>query len=144
MHVDGRPDDLCPKGKGIISMEHPTFHFSTFLSFVDEMFGHKCIFEHYQDGEIWSEDEVIGTFVFDFEDDSYYNIPIYVEGQDAERIINKWRENGKYKRDGSILKDWSWLFNIEESDAFKFYQDYLKSDISMDMDDYFEKIYKKD
>ena len=46
---------------------HPTINFFTFEAFCIEVFGHKCIIEHVQDGEIWSNEEYWGTIFYDFE-----------------------------------------------------------------------------
>ena len=38
-------------------VSHPTIYFFTFDACCVKAFGHKCIVEHVQDGEIWSDNE---------------------------------------------------------------------------------------
>ena len=59
-------------------VEHPTLNFFTFAAYCVEVFGHKCIIEHVQDGEIWSDEEYWGSILYDFENDRYSWIDIQI------------------------------------------------------------------
>ena len=105
--------------------EHPIINYATFEAFYEPVFGHDCIIEHYQDGEIWSDDEYWGSVLYDFTDNVYFNFWTYVDLKDCEEIINHWRENKKYENDGIITED----FNYDnDKEAIKFYKEYLKTD----------------
>ena len=118
--------------------EHPIINYATFEAFYEPAFGHDCIIEHYQDGEIWSDDEYWGSVLYDFTDNVYYNFPTYVHLKDCEEIIERWRKDGR-AYDGIITED----FDYEgDKEAIKFYKEYLKMDKKLDIEDYYKKIYK--
>ena len=73
-------------------VEHPTLNFFTFAAYCVEVFGHKCIIEHVQDGEIWSDEEYWGSVLYDFENDRYTNFPSYIDENYIEETLNKCAE----------------------------------------------------
>ena len=73
---------------------HPTINFFTFEAYCIKAFGHKCIVEHVQDGEIWSDEEYWGTIFYDFENDRYTYMSTYLNnGNEIERILTRWMNN---------------------------------------------------
>ena len=76
------------------NINHPTINFFTFEAFCVESFGHKCIVEHVQDGEIWSDEEYWGTIFYDFENDRYTYMSTYLsDGNEIEKILKNWMNN---------------------------------------------------
>ena len=67
--------------KNIWFDEHPVINYATFEAFPMIVFGHKCISEDYQDGEIWSDEEYWGSILYDFDDDKYYQAPCYIQSK---------------------------------------------------------------
>lgn len=126
------------KYKNIWFDEHPVINYATFEAFYEPVFGHDCILEHYQDGEIWSDEEYWGSVLYDFTDNVYFTFPTYVHLKDCEEIISHWRADGKYKNDGIITKDFDSDYNIE---AINFYKEYLKTNKKQDIEDYYKKVY---
>lgn len=130
-------------------VNHPTINFFTFDVEVVMVFGHKCILEKYQDGEIWSDDEYWGSVLYDFDNDKYINFPIYVLENDIEEILNKWMENKENLGDiwdGKISNDFiedDVLADDESRLAVDFYKSYIASNTDLDFEDYYKKIYNK-
>lgn len=57
---------------------HPTLMYCTFESFIFEIDGHWYVQEDYQDGEIWSEDEIWGSILYDLENRRKIDLAVYV------------------------------------------------------------------
>ena len=123
--------------------EHPTINFFTFEAFCVESFGHKCIVEHVQDGEIWSNEEYWGTIFYDFENDRYTYMSTYLtDGNEIERILKNWmnnKENPDDIWDGKISEDFE---SEKEKWAVDFYKSYIASNTDLDFEDYYKQVYK--
>lgn len=125
---------------------HPTINFFTFEAFCIEAFGHKCIVEHIQDGEIWSDDEYWGTIFYDFEIDRYTYMSTYLsKGKEIERILSSWlinhEDNVEKVWDGKISEDFE---TEKEKWAIDFYKSYIESGTDLDFETYYKKVYGKD
>ena len=122
---------------------HPTINFFTFEAFCIEVFGHKCIIEHVQDGEIWSNEEYWGTIFYDFENDRYTYMSTYLtDGNEIERILKNWMNNKENQDDiwdGKISEDFE---EDKEKWAVDFYKSYIASNTDLDFKDYYKQIYK--
>ena len=132
-------------------IDHPTINFFTFEAYCVEVFGHKCIIEHVQDGEIWSDEEYCGSIFYDFEDDRYTYMSTYLNnGKDIERILSKWmndKENPENAFDGKISEDFvndEVLADDKSRWAVDFYKSYIASETNLDFEDYYKKVYKYD
>ena len=106
-------------------VSHPTIDFFAFDAYCVEVFGHKCIVEHVQDGEIWDDNEYYGTMFYDFENDRYVYISYYLDdGKEIERILKNWmnyEENPDDIWTGKISEDF-----VNNKELFHFsYQRYL-------------------
>ena len=130
--------------------KHPTINFFTFEAFCIEAFGHKCIIEHVQDGEIWSDDEYWGTIFYDFENDRYTYMSIYLnDGNEIECILTRWmndKENPEDAYDGKISEDFindEVLATDKTRWAVDFYKSYIASETDLDFEDYYKKVYDK-
>lgn len=101
-------------------VNHPTINFFTFDTEVVTVFGHKCILEKYQDGEIWSDDEYWGSVLYDFDNDRYVLLNTYNwTKKDIENLVNNYGWNGKISED----------FNdVEQLKAIDFYKEFVRSD----------------
>lgn len=131
-------------------VNHPTIDFFTFDACCVEVFGHKCIVEHVQDGEIWSDNEYYGTMFYDFENDRYVYISYYLDdGKEIERILKNWmnyEENPDDIWTGKISED---FVNNKElsSDKTKlgvnFYKSYLESETNTDIENYYKLMSRK-
>ena len=127
------------KYKNIWFDEHPVINYATFEAFPMIVFGHKCISEDYQDGEIWSDEEYWGSTLYDFDDDKYYQAPCYIQSEKGwEDLINRWKQNHEDPSDGNISEDFDSEADIE---AINFYKEYLKTDKKQDIEDYYQKVY---
>ena len=127
------------KYKNIWFDEHPIINYATFEAFPMIVFGHKCISEDYQDGEIWSDEEYWGSILYDFDDDKYYQAPCYIQSEKGwEDLINRWKQDHEDPSDGNIYEDFDTDYDIE---AIKFYKEYLKTDKKQDIEDYYQKVY---
>ena len=131
--------------------DHPTINFFTFEAYCVEVFGHKCIVEHVQDGEIWSDEEYWGTIFYDFENDRYTYMSTYLNnGKDIERILSKWmndKENPEDAFDGKISEDFvndEVLADDKSRWAVDFYKSYIISNTELNFEDYYKKIYSHD
>ena len=125
---------------------HPTINFFTFEAFCIEAFGHKCIIEHVQDGEIWSDEEYWGTIFYDFEIDRYTYMSTYLsKGKEIERILSSWlinhEDNVEKVWDGKISEDFE---TEKEKWAIDFYKSYIESGTYLDFETYYKKVYGKD
>lgn len=121
--------------------EHPTIDYATFEALPMIVFGHKCISEDYQDGEIWSDEEYWGSRLYDFDDDKYYQAPCYIQSEkEWEDLINRWKQNHEDPSDGNISED----YREYDQDAIDFYKDYLNSSSTLELDEYYKKIYKNE
>ena len=134
-------NDWCAK--------HPTINFFTFEAFCIEAFGHKCIIEHVQDGEIWSDYEYWGTIFYDFENDRYTYMSTYLNnGEEIEQILTKWmnnKENPEDAFDGKISEDFvndEVLADDKTRWAVDFYKSYIASNTELDFEQYYKKVYK--
>ena len=132
------------------NIEHPTINFFTFEAFCIESFGHKCIVEHVQDGEIWSDEEYWGTIFYDFENDRYTYISTYLtNGNEIERILKNWmnnKENPDDIWDGKISEDFiedKYLASDKTRWAIDFYKSYIETETDLDFEDYYKKVYDK-
>ena len=130
-------------------VSHPTIDFFTFDAYCVEVFGHKCIVEHVQDGEIWSDNEYYGTMFYDFENDRYAYISYYLDdGKEIERILKNWmnyEENPDDIWTGKISEDF--VNNKELSSdktkwAVNFYKSYLESETNTDIENYYKLMSK--
>lgn len=130
-------------------VSHPTIDFFTFDAYCVEAFGHKCIVEHVQDGEIWSDNEYYGTMFYDFENDRYAYISYYLDdGKEIERILKNWmnyEENPDDIWTGKISEDF--VNNKELSSdktklAVNFYKSYLESETNTDIENYYKLMSK--
>lgn len=123
--------------------EHPTINFFTFEAFCVESFGHKCIVEHVQDGEIWSDEEYWGSIFYDFENDKYTYMSTYLsDGNEIERILKNWmnnKENPDDIWDGKISEDFE---EDKEKWAVDFYKSYIASETDLDFENYYKQVYK--
>lgn len=120
--------------------EHPTINFFTFEAFCIEAFGHKCIVEHVQDGEIWSDDEYWGTIFYDFKNDRYTYMSTYLDdGKEIEEILTKWMINTNDIWDGKISEDFE---DKKEKWAINFYKSYIESNTNLDFENYYKQVYK--
>lgn len=120
---------------------HPTIDYATFEALPMIVFGHKCISEDYQDGEIWSDEEYWGSRLYDFDDDKYYQAPCYIQSEkEWEDLINRWKQNHEDPSDGNISED----YTEYDQDAIDFYKDYLNSSSTLELDEYYKKIYKNE
>lgn len=123
--------------------EHPTINFFTFEAFCIESFGHKCIVEHVQDGEIWSDEEYWGTIFYDFENDRYTYMSTYLtNGNEIERVLKNWmnnKENPDDIWDGKISEDFE---KDKEKWAVDFYKSYIASNTDLDFEDYYKQVYE--
>lgn len=129
--------------------KHPTINFFTFVAYCIEAFGHKCIIEHVQDGEIWSDEEYWGTIFYDFENDRYTYMSTYLNnGEEIEQILTKWmndKENPEDAFDGKISEDFvndEVLATNKSRWAVDFYKSYISSNTELDFEDYYKKVYK--
>ena len=123
--------------KNIWFDEHPVINYATFEAFYEPVFGHDCILEHYQDGEIWSDEEYWGSTLYDFEDDKYYQAPCYIQSENEwEDLINRWKQDHKDPSDGNISEDFDSKDDIE---AIKFYKDYINSKTDLTLENYYKK-----
>ena len=112
-------NDWCAK--------HPTINFFTFEAFCIEAFGHKCIIEHVQDGEIWSDYEYWGTIFYDFENDRYTYMSTYLNnGEEIEQILTN----------DEVLADDKTRWAVD------FYKSYIASNTELDFEQYYKKVYK--
>ena len=119
---------------------HPTLDYGAFEAFPLMVFGHKCISEDYQDGEIWSEEEYWGSRLYDFDEDKYYTSGWYVsDSEDWKNLITKWKQDREDPSDGNISED----YGKYDQDAIDFYKDYLNSGSTLELDEYYKQIYKK-
>ena len=130
-------------------VSHPTIDFFAFDAYCVEAFGHKCIVEHVQDGEIWSDNEYYGTMFYDFEKDRYAFISYYLDdGKEIERILKNWmnyEENPDDIWTGKISEDF--VNNKELSSdktklAVNFYKSYLESETNTDIENYYKLMSK--
>lgn len=130
-------------------VSHPTIDFFAFDAYCVEAFGHKCIVEHIQDGEIWSDNEIYGTMFYDFENDRYAFISYYLDdGKEIERILKNWmnyEENPDDIWTGKISEDF--VNNKELSSdktkwAVNFYKSYLESETNTDIENYYKLMSK--
>lgn len=131
--------------------DHPTINFFTFEAYCVEVFGHKCIIEHVQDGEIWSDEEYWGSIFYDFENDRYTYMSTYLDdGKEIEHILLKWmndKENSEDAFDGKISEDFvndEILATDKSRWAVDFYKSYITSGTNLDFEDYYKKVYKYD
>lgn len=126
-------------------VKHPTINFFTFHAYCIEAFGHKCIIEHVQDGEIWSDEEYWGTIFYDFENDRYTYMSTYLNnGEEIERILIKWmndKENPEDAFDGKISEDFE---EDKEKWAVDFYKSYIKSETTLTLEDYYKNVYNNE
>jgi len=129
--------------------KHPTINFFTFVAYCVEVFGHKCIIEHVQDGEIWSDEEYWGTIFYDFENDRYTYMSTYLDdGDEIERILKRWMENKSNPDDiwdGKISEDFvndEVLATDKSRWAVDFYKSYIESNTKLDFEDYYKEVYK--
>ena len=121
-------------------VEHPTLNFFTFAAYCVEVFGHKCIIEHVQDGEIWSDEEYWGSVLYNFENDRYTNFSSYIDENYIEETLNKCAEiNPDNVWYGKISKD---FVNDKSRWAIDFYKSYISSNTELDFEDYYKKVYK--
>lgn len=132
-------------------LEYPTINFFTFESYCVEVFGHKCIVEHVQDGEIWSDNEYWGTIFYDFENDRYTYMSTYLDdGDKIERILKRWmkdKTNSDDIWDGKISEDFvndEVLATDKSRWAVDFYKSYIISNTELNFEDYYKKIYSHD
>ena len=125
-------------------INHPTINFFTFEVYCVEVFGHKCIVEHVQDGEIWSDDEYWGSIFYDFENDRYTYMSTYLtDGNEIERILKKWmnnKENPEDIWDGKISEDFE---EEKEKLAINFYKAYLESKSNTNMENFYQLMTRK-
>ena len=125
-------------------INHPTINFFTFEVYCVEAFGHKCIVEHVQDGEIWSDDEYWGSIFYDFENDRYTYMSTYLtDGNEIERILKKWmnnKENPEDIWDGKISEDFE---EDKEKCAINFYKAYLESKSNTNMENFYQLMTRK-
>ena len=127
------------KYKNIWFDEHPVINYATFEAFPMIVFGHNCISEDYQDGEIWSDEEYWGSTLYDFDDDKYYQAPCYIQSENEwEDLINRWKQDDEDPSDGNISEDFDTDYDIE---AINFYKEYLKTDKKQNIEDYYQKVY---
>ena len=131
--------------------DHPTINFFTFEAYCVEVFGHKCIVEHVQDGEIWSDEEYWGTIFYDFENDRYTYMSTYLNnGKDIERILSKWmndKENPEDAFDGKISEDFvndEVLADDKSRWAVDFYKSYIISNTELNFEEFYKKFYSYD
>ena len=131
--------------------DHPTINFFTFEAYCVDVFEHKCIIEHVQDGEIWSDEEYWGSIFYDFENDRYTYMSTYLNnGKDIERILSKWmndKENPEDAFDGKISEDFvndEVLADDKSRWAVDFYKSYIASGTNLDFEDYYKKVYSHD
>ena len=118
---------------------NPTFDYAAFEAHALNVFGHKCICELLQDGEIWSEDEYFGSKLYDFDDNKYYYCWRYIQtDKEWEELLAKWRNEQEDTSDGDISEDFK-----EDQDALDFYKDYLNSENNLSLIEYYESIYEK-
>jgi len=128
-------------------LEYPTINFFTFESFYCKVLGYNCIIEHYQDGEIWSDDEYWGSILYDLDNDRYANFCTYIDEKEAEKILAIWKKKipavfDEDEWDGKISEDFG-----DDKDKIKsinFYKDYITSGTNLSFEDYYKQIYKND
>lgn len=132
------------------NVNHPTINFFTFEAFCVESFGHKCIVEHVQDGEIWSDDEYWGSIFYDFENDRYTYISTYLnDGNEIERILKNWmnnKENPDDIWDGKISEDFvndKVLGSEKTKLAVEFYKSYLESEVNTNCENFYQLMTRK-
>ena len=133
------------------NVNHPTINFFTFEAFCVESFGHKCIVEHVQDGEIWSDDEYWGSIFYDFENDRYTYMSTYLtDGNEIENILKRWmnnKENPDDIWDGKISEDFinddEYLATDKTKWAINFYKAYLESETNIEMEKFYQLITRK-
>lgn len=121
-------------------VNHPTINFFTFDVEVVIVFGHKCILEKYQDGEICSDDEYWGSVLYDFDNDRYVLLNTYNwTKKDIENLVNNYGWNGKISED---------LINNEILDTDKgrlavdFYKAYIAANTELNFEDYHKEFYE--
>lgn len=116
-------------------VKHPTINFFTFVTYPVEVFGHRCVVEEYQDGEIWSDEEYWGSVLYDLDNDRYCEVSGYEYGsEDWERIIN----NSVDAWDGKISEDFN---EDDQQPAINYYKSYIKEKTEMDLEEYYLKVY---
>ena len=131
-------------------VSHPTIDFFTFDAYCVKAFGHKCIVEHVQNGEIWSDNEYYGTMFYDFENDRYVYISYYLDdGQEIERILKNWMNYEEDPDDiwsGKISEDFvknKMLSTDKTKLAVNFYKSYLESETNTDIENYYKLMSRK-
>lgn len=133
------------------NVNHPTINFFTFEAFCVKSFGHKCIVEHVQDGEIWSDDEYWGSIFYDFENDRYTYMSTYLtDGNEIEKILKSWmnnKENPDDIWDGKISDDFinddEYLATDKTKWAINFYKAYLESETNIEMEKFYQLMTRK-
>jgi len=120
---------------------HPTFDYATFTTYKVNVFGHICVVEEYQDGDIWSDNEYWGSRLWDFDGNRYLTVSGYeYGGDDYENIINRWQKHGD-PWDNTI--DEHIEMCPDDIDALNFYKAWIKSDV-YDASEFYKKYYNKE
>lgn len=122
-------------------VNHPTINFFTFDVEVVIVFGHKCILEKYQDGEIWSDDEYWGSVLYDFDNDRYIHFSTYINKEEIEDTLNRLLKINSDIWKGKISEDFD---NEETHLAINFYKSYLQSGEKIDLENYYNRCYESD
>ena len=79
--------------------------------------------------------------LYDFDGDKYYQAPCYIQSEkEWEDLINRWKQNHEDPSDGNISED----YREYDQDAIDFYKDYLNSSSTLELDEYYKKIYKNE
>ena len=130
-------------------VNHPTINFFTFSVEVVTVFGHKCILEKYQDGEIWSDDEYWGSVLYDFDNDRYTSFSTYVNEDEIERILKIWmnnKDNPDDIWDGRISEDFvndEILATDKTELAVNFYKSYLQFGEKIELENFYKNYYNR-
>lgn len=98
--------------------EHPTLMYCAFESFIFEIDGNWYVQEDYQDGEIWSEEEIWGSTLYDLENKRKLEWPVYISPDDWIDYI--------YRED-----DWEDMYEFEDkygiyNEAIEYYKNEIE------------------
>lgn len=107
--------------KNYRNIEHPTFRYDTFDCEIIQIDGLPYVLEKYQDGEIWSDDEVLGTEIIDLTNKRYIGVLVYVDDV-------KWWQEYIYK----YSDRWDNIDEDIDNDAVEYYMNEYKANFKPD------------
>lgn len=102
-------------------IEHPTFRYDTFECELIQIDGLPYVLEKYQDGEIWSDDEVWGTIIVDLTKKQWLDLSTYIDD------VKWWKDN--------ISKENDWWCKLDpeyDTDAYEYYMNEYNTNFKPD------------